>query len=199
MSTRIHRLLVIAALVSVAGGCGAGQLQGTSSSYVIVNSLQEGANTKEQFGDVQTIVKVDDKPVATVFEDNAKVSFSLALKDTGVAGAAKPTDVNFVTFTTYHVEFTRTDGRNTPGVDVPYGFDGAMTVTVTDGTTDATFTIVRIQTKEEAPLKALIGGGGAGSISTIANVTFFGRDQSGRAVNVTGRISVNFADWGDPQ
>jgi hypothetical protein len=191
--------LAIAMLASVAGGCGKGQLQGTSNSYVIINSLVEGENTKEQFGDVQTIVKVDSKPVATVFADNAKVSFTLALKDSGVTDATKPTDVNFVTFTTYHVEFVRTDGRNTPGVDVPYAFDGAMTVTVTDGTTDASFTIVRIQTKQEAPLKALIGGGGAGAISTIANVTFFGTDQTGRAVNVTGRISVNFADWGDPQ
>ena len=26
--------------------------------------------------------------------------------------------------TRYRVEFRRTDGRNTPGVDVPYGFDG---------------------------------------------------------------------------
>ena len=199
MTTRVHRLLAIAMLVSVAGGCGKGQLQGTSNSFVIINSLVEGTNTKEQFGDVQTIVKVNNEPVPTVFEDNAKVSFSLGLKDSGLTNATKPSDVNFVTFTTYHVDFVRTDGRNTPGVDVPYGFDGGLTVTVGEGTTDATFTIVRIQAKQEAPLKALIGGGGAYSISTIANVTFFGTDQTGRAVNVTGRLNVNFADWGDPQ
>jgi hypothetical protein len=39
---------------------------------------------------------------------------------------------------------------------------------------------------------------GAGVISTLAHVTFFGHDQTGREVSVTGTISVNFADWADP-
>ena len=43
---------------------------------------------------------------------------------------------------------------------------------------------------------AQLGGGVV--ISTIADVTFFGRDQTGREVSVVGSISVNFADWADP-
>ena len=35
-------------------------------------------------------------------------------------------------------------------------------------------------------------------ISTLADVTFYGQDQTGRAVSVTGTIGVNFADWADP-
>ena len=42
------------------------------------------------------------------------------------------------------------------GVDVPYGFDGAFTVTVA-GAADASFTLVRHIAKEEAPLAALAG------------------------------------------
>jgi hypothetical protein len=57
---------------------------------------------------------------------------------------------------------------------------------------------VRAQAKLEAPLKALRNGGGAIAISTIADVTFYGTDQNGNTVSVTGSISVNFADWGDP-
>ena len=34
-------------------------------------------------------------------------------------------------------------------------------------------------------------------ISTIAEVTFYGHDQNGRAVSVTGRLDVDFSDWGD--
>jgi hypothetical protein len=64
--------------------------------------------------------------------------------------------------------------------------------------TTASFNLVRIQSKEEAPLQALAGGGGANVISTIARITFYGRDQAGREVSVTGQIGVNFADWGDP-
>jgi hypothetical protein len=36
-------------------------------------------------------------------------------------------------------------------------------------------------------------------ISTIAEVTFFGHDQSGREVSVTGQILIDFGDFGDPQ
>jgi hypothetical protein len=57
------------------------------------------------------------------------------------------------------------------------------------------FTLVRIQAKEEAPLQALAFGGGANAITTIAKVTFYGRDQNGREVTVTGNIEVTFADW----
>ena len=60
----------------------------------------------------------------------------------------------------------------------------------------AGFEIVRIQAKSEAPLAALARN--FVSISTIAEVTFYGRDQTGREVSVTGNISVNFANFGDP-
>ena len=36
------------------------------------------------------------------------------------------TPINAITLTRYRVDFRRTDGRNTPGVDVPYGFDGGL-------------------------------------------------------------------------
>jgi hypothetical protein len=32
----------------------------------------------------------------------------------------------------------------------------------------------------------------------MAEITFYGQDQNGNSVSVTGSISVNFADWGDP-
>ena len=60
------------------------------------------------------------------------------------------------------------------------------------------FNLVRVQAKLEAPLKGLTGLGAAVVISTLADVTFYGRDQTGREVSVTGTIGVNFADWADP-
>ncbi len=59
--------------------------------------------------------------------------------------------------------------------------------------------LVRIQAKDEAPLKQLVNGGGAIAISAIAEVTFYGADQAGREVSAVGRIGVTFADWGDPE
>ncbi len=94
------------------------------------------------------------------------------------------------------MRFIRADGRNTPGVDVPYPFDGAFTTTVTSQETTAVFELVRHLAKEEAPLKALTVNNVI--ISTIAEITFYGHDQTGREVSVTGRISVDFGNFGDP-
>ncbi len=99
----------------------------------------------------------------------------------------------------YHVRYVRSDGRNTQGVDVPYQFDGAFTFTAPASGGSASFPIVRVQAKLEAPLMALRGLGGAVAISTIAEVTFYGRDQAGREVSAVATISVNFADWADPK
>ena len=96
------------------------------------------------------------------------------------------------------MDFVRSDGRNTQGVDVPYSFDGAVTGTISAVDTSLSFVLVRAQAKLEAPLMALRNAGGAMVISTIARVTFYGQDQAGNAVSVTASISVNFADWGDP-
>jgi hypothetical protein len=101
--------------------------------------------------------------------------------------------------TRYRVDYRRADGRNTPGVDVPYGFDGATTGTISESQVTLAFVLVRVQAKLESPLANLAGLGGAQAISTLADVTFYGRDQAGNDVQVTGSINVTFADWSDPQ
>jgi len=100
--------------------------------------------------------------------------------------------------THYRVVYTRSDGHNTPGVDVPYPIEGGMTMTAIGGVSAGTFVLVRAQAKLEAPLRALIGLGAQAVISTIAQVTFYGADQAGNAISTTGYITVTFADWGDP-
>lgn len=212
MSTRVlrpRRLLgavVVTALVVPFAGCTAQQRQGTGSSYLIINSIEatSGADPTKKGNvlesDVLTYVKtqIDGKEarVPTIFEDSAVVTFHLAMKNPDPDVELTPS--NFITVNRYHVEYLRSDGRSTPGVDVPYAFDGAFTATVSGTDSGGGFTLVRIQAKNEAPLKLLAGGGSAFSISTIAKVTFYGQDQAGHEVSVEGQISVNFADWGDP-
>jgi hypothetical protein len=199
--------LALAAAVAFHAGCTSTQTDGVSPSYLIVNSLEAASGAEpDDFGgtlasDVITLVSSGSGTgkVATVFADLGEVNFSLGLKDPGSATSPTvPSTSNFITVDRYHVQFIRADGRNTPGVDVPYAFDGAFTVTVSGSGATASLTIVRIQAKEEAPLRALAGNGGAQAISTIAEVTFYGHDQAGREVSAVARISVNFADWGDP-
>jgi hypothetical protein len=103
-----------------------------------------------------------------------------------------------VTFTRYRVAYRRADGRNTPGVDVPYPFDGAATFTVvgSQGGTGV-FELVRHVAKAEAPLASLANNFTV--ITTIADVTFYGKDQAGNNVTVTGSIQVDFGDFADPK
>jgi hypothetical protein len=198
-------------LLALAGtaGCGQQNTTGRSPSYLVIDSLQAASGAEpEAFAsplasDVVTNVTVtvggQTVTAPTVYEDIGQAKLRMALKDLGSGGSvATPTAANAITVTRYHVEFKRSDGRNTQGVDVPYAFDGAATGTIGADGGVLSFALVRAQAKLEAPLKALRGGGAAIVISTIAEITFYGSDQNGNQVSVTGSISVNFADWGDP-
>ena len=57
---------------------------------------------------------------------------------------------------------------------------------------------MRHQNKREPPLSNMRGGGGTQLLTVIAEITFYGRDQAGNEVSVTGSMSINFADFGDP-
>lgn len=195
----LGRLLLALPLVMFGAGCGEMARQGGASSYLIVNALTaaSGAEPNEVSGTLQSdvVTVVDGSP--TFFNDLANATFTMALKDPGGSELpTTPTPNNFITIDRYHVRFIRADGRNTPGVDVPYPFDGAFTLTVRTNETTGSFTLVRHQAKLEAPLAGLARN--LLIISTIAEITFYGRDQTGREVSATARISVDFANFGDP-
>ena len=133
--------------------------------------------------------------VCTVFPDIGRVTTRLAFKSPGTSeNPASPTSANWVTITGYRVVYRRTDGRARGGVDVPYPFEGGMTMTTIDIGT-AEFTLVRAQAKLEQPLIALRNGGGAVRLSVIAEITFVGHDQTGAAITAQGTIGIDFADW----
>ena len=206
----LRALGLVAALAAPLAGCTQAQTTGKSPAYLIIESLtgSNGAEPDAEDGvlasDVVTLVKQQvngqEVRVPTIYEDIGNVSFRLAMKDPGsIDTPSTPSPTNFITINRYRVQFIRADGRNTPGVDVPYPFDGAMTATVSGSGIKASFTLVRIQAKMENPLVTLQYRNAASTISTIAEVTFYGVDQAGHAVSVSGRLGVDFSDWGDPQ
>jgi hypothetical protein len=203
LSKSLSSIAVLTGLVLTLPACSS-TLSGTSSSYLIIDSLDAtqgaSANGTGFGGQLESdVCQLDqDTGGCGIVEDLGRVTMSMALKDPGAATIANvASDLNFITVRRYHVQFIRADGRNTPGVDVPYAFDGGLTMTVGLGGAEQSFTLVRVQAKEEAPLRALRGLGGRVAIATIAQVTFYGTDQTGRDVTVTGNINVNFADWAD--
>jgi hypothetical protein len=198
-------------VATAAAGCGAYTNDGRAPARVVIRAL-EGASgaTPTVFGstvssDVITIVGVTPPganaqiAVPTIFGDSGRATLTLVLRDPGVPGiAASPSALNQVTISRYRVSYRRTDGRNTPGVDVPFPFDSAVTVLV-PSEADVTFgfVLVRNTAKSEAPLAGLRTPNSV-QISTIADVTFYGRDLAGNDVSVTGSIGVTFGDFGDP-
>lgn len=202
-------LAALAVLALATAGCGKYvRDQGTSPVQVVITSMQGAqGSSPTTFGvplDSDVITNVtspapctNTNPCATIFNDIGQVTMQLILKDPGqVSAPSSPSALNQVTFDRYHVEFVRADGKNTQGVDVPYAFDSSATFTVTStGTVSEPFEIVRHSAKDEAPLLGLASNGQI--ISTIAQVTFYGHDQAGNAVTVTGTLTVNFGNFGD--
>ena len=193
--TRRAAALLLAASFVTLPGCTAQQLDGKSSSYLIIESIlaARGDTPDEDFG----VLDSDVSTGGTIFADIANITLALGMKDPGSqVSPSTPTSANYITVTRYHVKYIRSDGRNVQGVDVPYEFDGGSTATVVGSGTELQITLVRVQAKLEAPLKALVNQGGQVAITTTAEITLYGKDQAGREVSVKGTITVNFADFG---
>lgn len=184
------RLGAAIVVLAAAAGCGDMTRQGTASSYLMITSLTGGsANGSTVQSDVLTTVN----GTPTVTDDVGNASLQLALKDPGgTASPNTPSANNAITVTQYSVEYSRTDGHNVQGVDVPYSFSSGVTATIT-GTTTVSFTLVRNSAKLEAPLLALRSNNIP--LTTVAKVTFYGHDQTGREVSVSGNIEVTFANF----
>jgi len=162
------RLMGLAAVIAASVSCGDVVRQGSSPVFLVIDSLTGtrggvGAGTPGTtlISDVITnrIAPAPcstDAPCPTIFGDTGSVTLRAPLKDIGATAGLTPTSNNEVTINRVHVDYIRADGRNTPGVDVPFGFDSAVTGTVpAGGNLTLGFELVRNVAKEEAPLAQL--------------------------------------------
>jgi hypothetical protein len=211
LQIRTLRAMSVVTLVALSTSCGEVARTGRSPVLLVIDSLEAASGASPDafgnvlFSDVETLVpqQVNGQTVRvpTIYADMGRAAFRLTLKNPGSAtsplGASA---LNEVTINRYRVTFRRADGRSAAGVDIPYPFDGAVTVTILGtGSASATFALVRPQAKLEPPLSTMQRGGGANMLSTIAEVEFYGRDQAGNDIVGVALISVNFGDFGDPQ
>ena len=196
-SINVLLLAWTAGLAGVTAGCGEFIRQDRSPVTLVIDALEAspGSATTPTFsGTLQSDVLTR----GGIISDSGRVTMRLIMKDVLTAATA----VNAVTITRYRVTFRRSDGRNTPGVEVPHPFDSAITFTVAAGTTSVrSFELIRHIAKLEAPLLGLRDQNNNVNwtiISTIADVTFFGRDQAGNEVSASGTIGIQFGDFADP-
>lgn len=202
------RLFGLAALIGATVSCGDVVRQGSSPVFLVIDELagQRGATTlgspsNPLISDVITNITSPapcsaTSPCPTIFGDSGTVKLRTPLKDTGATVALAPTSNNEVTINRVHVQYTRADGRNTEGVDVPFGFDSAVTGTIPPGgTLQLGFELVRNVAKQESPLAQLRTSNNF--ISAIATVTFYGVDRVGNNIQTTGTIQIEFGNFGD--
>jgi hypothetical protein len=198
----------LAAVIAATVSCGDVARQGSSPVYLVIDTLTgikggvtQGSGTTNLISDVVTNVSTplpctQDNPCPTIFNDMGSVTLRAPLKDIGATAALAPTSNNEVTINRLHVQYTRADGRNTPGVDVPYAFDSALTGTIpAGGTVTLGFELVRSAAKLESPLVQLKTS--PNIINVIARVTFYGADRVGNNVTVMGQIGIEFGNFGD--
>jgi hypothetical protein len=200
----VRTLLARGALCAVVLGsvsCGDVVRQGRAPVLMVVDSIQAASGAEPE--NLSGFLLSDVRTNGSIFNDIGQATLRLVNKDQGSAPGlgTVPSTLNAVTLHRYHIAYKRADGRDKPenyGKDVPYPVDGGVTATLTNSPVTVSFEMVRHQAKLESPLLALAGLGGRIFISTIAEITFFGRDQVGNDVQITGSISVSFADYADP-
>ena len=136
----VHRSFVrrVAAVALVVGSVSCGDVvrQDRAPVLVVIDTMEAasgadpGTMTGFLLSDVQTLVEqqVDGEAVRvpTIFNDVGQATMRIIPKDAGNGSISlAPTPWNNVTINRYHIAFLRADGRNTPGVDVPFPVDGA--------------------------------------------------------------------------
>ena len=202
MLGRAWRALGMATILGgsmVMASCHSAVTEGRSSVYLIMDSLEGGSGSRAaRVPNSSTRCSRTSTTKGGVVEDPGLVRLRIAFKD--VTNPNAPTTNNFVTINRYRVEYRRADGRNRQGRTCRTRSTARRRSRSTDqGRRAASCWCAcrRSLNRRSSRSWACVRGGLV--ISTLADVTFYGRDQTGTEVSVKGTISVNFADWADPE
>ncbi len=194
----IKNILVIFtfALLLVLSGCNTVENKTISGSRLVVLSVTgkdldgtEGSTTI--FSDVLT--------QGGIFNDNGVAELTAQLLDPAKT-PAESTYYNDIVVDQVDVEYSRADGQNVPGQDVPYSFSQKVyaIVEIAD-TTELPFVLIPHTAKIEPPLIHLVRSGAEKILKLEAKVTFHGKDLGDNRVEpVVGYVSVWCANFADP-
>jgi hypothetical protein len=183
------------------GGLGALALAalvtGCAPDYVTENAATVNLIIASIHGGAQLDSDVRNGEFSTfVCEDEVAVAVAVRNKN---PNAPTPSVPSAVLINSYEVRYFRTDGRGTEGVDVPYRITGNLSfaVDVADsGTSEFPLEVVRRQAKVEPPLSSI---NQAALLTVMAEVTLYGETVSGQKVSASGRLQIDFADYGDDE
>jgi hypothetical protein len=198
----IKNILVVFtfALLLVLPGCNKVENETISGSRLVVLSITgrdlEGAEGSTTiFSDV---VVMNEDGSFTYYNDNGVAELKAQLLDPAKT-QAESTYYNDIVVDQVDVEYSRSDGQNIPGQDVPYSFSQKVNAVVPIGITfDLPFVLVPHNAKMESPLVDLIYSGQEKILKLEAKVTFHGKDLGGHRVDpAVGYVSIWCANFGD--
>ncbi len=128
--------------------------------------------------------------------DSATASLSASTLDPNpLFGTSQYNDIQV---TRYVVTYFRSDGKNIQGRDVPYSFEGGLSVLINVGrSVNVGFVIVREVAKQETPLLNLYQSYPGDVLNVTARVDFYGHDLANKAVKATGYLPIYFANYAD--
>ena len=200
-------VLILLALTIITYACTQVEDNTRSASLLVVETVSgdPGGPGEEAgvplFSDVcdNEDIEPQDPEFCTVFNDNAEVQFANEYLQIGPgSGVGNPSILNDIIVNQYRVDYFRPNGRNTPGVDVPFGIDGTMNLRIAiNSSSGGSITVVRHEAKREPPLAELSSGTSEGVLTANAQLKFFGQDLAGRTVSATGFLEIHFANYGE--
>lgn len=187
--------VLLGAVLLASGGCANtnNRDDDTRGASLLILETITGEDSDFILSDV--CVHNEGSPYCSVFNDNAEAEFRNEFLNPDGSGSF----YQDISLYRVRVTYTRADGRNVEGVDVPFTFDSVISgIVPVSGTGSVAFIIVRHQAKRESPLIELEGArGDEGIISTITRCDFYGRDIAGNEHHVFGWIDIEFADFAD--
>lgn len=191
------RAAVLATALLAFAACNSLENKSTSNMILRVDALTglDLAAKDSNFCQSDVVINDSTTGASTITDDVAKATLSAQLMDPKpIVGTSLMEDI---VLDKYVVSYTRTDGRNTPGVDVPYSFEQTMSGVIGVGK-QVVFSIfiVRASAKQEPPLSnLLLPTTRAEVIYTNARVDFYGHDMTGKTVMATGYLPVEFGNF----
>jgi len=167
-----------------------------SSSILIVQNLTGFNAEGQEVSYLESDVLETKEGNSWVTADPAVVTFSAKLLNFN--SSLGPSQYNDIIVDRYVVRYTRVEGKNQEGVDVPYAFEGSLSTMVQiNSVTEISFPIVRAAAKLEPPLVNLASTTAEGVLQVTARVDFYGHDMMNKKVSATGYLAIFFAEWLD--
>lgn len=195
---RAMKMLALLPAIVFLVSCNPMENDSKSNSYISVENILgtdiSGTSTNFLQSDV---VKYDSGTGALwVVADVAEATLRANLLDP--APFLPASQYNDIMLTRYIVSYSRVDGKNKEGVDVPYSFEGSLSTLLKVGSsTTISFVVVREVAKREPPLISLADGRAEGVMEVTARIQFYGHDMTNKNVKAEGTLTIFFANYGD--